>query len=164
MGDSDRIGVVDAAGRMIWGDELLVLYSRDVLSRNPNAIVVSEVKCSQRLYDDIAKHGGKPVVWKTGHSLIKAKMKEEKALLAGTTLTADFAREQSRKSVEGSDTVRRIEAGVGAQDAGHHRDRGRLARPLQSAHHDDGGAGRDPQHAVGGREDLRRAAARRRSI
>jgi phosphomannomutase/phosphoglucomutase len=82
-GDSDRIGVVDASGRMIWGDELLVLYSRDVLSRNPNAIVVSEVKCSQRLYDDIAKHGGRGIMWKAGHSLLKAKMKETGALLGG---------------------------------------------------------------------------------
>jgi phosphomannomutase/phosphoglucomutase len=82
-GDADRIGVVDASGRMIWGDELLVLYARDVLSRNPNAIVVSEVKCSQRLYDDIAKHGGRGIMWKAGHSLLKAKMKETGALLGG---------------------------------------------------------------------------------
>ncbi len=82
-GDSDRIGVVDAAGRMIWGDELLVLYARDVLSRNPGAIVVSEVKCSQRLYDDIAAHGGQGIMWKAGHSLLKAKMRETGALLGG---------------------------------------------------------------------------------
>jgi phosphomannomutase / phosphoglucomutase len=82
-GDSDRIGVVDAAGRMIWGDELLVLYARDVLSRNPKAIVVSEVKCSQRLYDDIAAKGGNGIMWKAGHSLLKAKMKETGALLGG---------------------------------------------------------------------------------
>jgi hypothetical protein len=65
-GDADRIGVVDADGRIIWGDELLVVYGRDVLSRNPGATIVSEVKCSQRLYDDIAKRGGKGIMWKAG--------------------------------------------------------------------------------------------------
>lgn len=82
-GDADRIGVVDRHGRIIWGDELLVIYSRDVLARNPGATVVSEVKCSQRLYDDIARHGGRPVMWKAGHSLLKAKMRETGALLGG---------------------------------------------------------------------------------
>jgi phosphomannomutase/phosphoglucomutase len=82
-GDADRIGVVDARGRIIWGDELLVLYGRDVLARNPGAVIVSEVKCSQRLYDDIARHGGRGVMWKAGHSLLKAKMKETGALLGG---------------------------------------------------------------------------------
>jgi phosphomannomutase / phosphoglucomutase len=82
-GDADRIGVVDPGGRIIWGDELLVLFSRDVLARNPGAVVVSEVKCSQRLYDDIARHGGRGIMWKAGHSLLKAKMKETGALLGG---------------------------------------------------------------------------------
>jgi phosphomannomutase/phosphoglucomutase len=82
-GDADRIGVVDAEGRIIWGDELLVIYGRDVLSRNPGATIVSEVKCSQRLYDDIAKRGGKGIMWKAGHSLLKAKMRETGALLGG---------------------------------------------------------------------------------
>jgi phosphomannomutase/phosphoglucomutase len=82
-GDADRIGVVDANGRVIWGDELLVVYSRDVLGRNPGATIVSEVKCSQRLYDDIAKRGGKGIMWKAGHSLLKAKMRETGALLGG---------------------------------------------------------------------------------
>jgi phosphomannomutase/phosphoglucomutase len=82
-GDADRIGVVDASGRIIWGDELLVLYARDVLERNPGAVVVSEVKCSQRLYDDVAVRGGRPIMWKAGHSLLKAKMKETGALLGG---------------------------------------------------------------------------------
>jgi phosphomannomutase/phosphoglucomutase len=82
-GDADRIGVVDADGRMIWGDELLVLYARDMLARNPGATVVSEVKCSQRLYDDIARHGGHGIMWKAGHSLLKAKMRETGALLGG---------------------------------------------------------------------------------
>jgi phosphomannomutase/phosphoglucomutase len=82
-GDADRIGVVDGDGRMVWGDELLVLYARDVLSRHPGAIVVSEVKCSQRLYDDVARHGGRAIMWKAGHSLLKAKMRETGALLGG---------------------------------------------------------------------------------
>jgi phosphomannomutase / phosphoglucomutase len=82
-GDADRIGVVDASGRMIWGDELLVLYARDVLARHPGAVVVSEVKCSQRMYDDIAQHGGRGIMWKAGHSLLKAKMRETGAQLGG---------------------------------------------------------------------------------
>ncbi len=82
-GDADRIGVVDATGRIVWGDELLVLYARDVLKRNPGATIVSEVKCSQRLYDDVAAHGGHAIMWKAGHSLLKAKMKETGALLGG---------------------------------------------------------------------------------
>jgi phosphomannomutase / phosphoglucomutase len=82
-GDADRIGAVDEKGNILWGDELLVLFARDVLERNPKAVVISEVKCSQRLYDDIAKHNGTAIMWKAGHSLLKAKMKETQALLAG---------------------------------------------------------------------------------
>ncbi|HWP65619.1 MAG TPA: phosphomannomutase/phosphoglucomutase [Candidatus Limnocylindria bacterium] len=82
-GDADRIGVVDRHGRIIWGDELLVLYARDVLARNPGAVIVSEVKCSQRLYDDVARRGGRAIMWKAGHSLLKAKMRETDALLGG---------------------------------------------------------------------------------
>lgn len=82
-GDSDRIGVVDEKGQIIYGDELMIIYSRDVLKNNPGATIISEVKSSHRLYNDIAKNGGKPIMWKTGHSLIKSKMKESKALLAG---------------------------------------------------------------------------------
>jgi len=82
-GDADRVGAVDAEGNVIWGDKLLILFARDVLAKNPGATILGEVKCSQTLYDDIAKHGGKPLVWKTGHSLIKTKMKETGALLAG---------------------------------------------------------------------------------
>jgi phosphomannomutase / phosphoglucomutase len=82
-GDSDRIGVVDGHGRVMWGDEMLVVFARDILARNPGATVVSEVKCSQRLYDDIAARGGKGIMWKAGHSLLKAKMRETGALLGG---------------------------------------------------------------------------------
>ncbi len=82
-GDADRIGVIDDAGNVLWGDQLMILFSRYVLKESPGAAIVGEVKCSYTLYDDIAKHGGKPVMWKAGHSLIKAKMKEEHAELAG---------------------------------------------------------------------------------
>ncbi len=82
-GDSDRIGMADETGRILYGDEMMVIFSRNVLKANPGATIISEVKSSYRLYDDIAKRGGKPIMWKTGHSLIKAKMKETKALLAG---------------------------------------------------------------------------------
>jgi phosphomannomutase/phosphoglucomutase len=82
-GDGDRIGVVDETGRIIWGDELMVLFSRAVLQERPGAAIIAEVKCSQTLFDDIAAHGGQAIMWKAGHSLIKAKMKETKAALAG---------------------------------------------------------------------------------
>ncbi len=82
-GDADRIGAVDEQGQVLWGDRLLVLYSREILAEKPGSTIISEVKASQSLYDDIAKRGGRAVMWKTGHSLIKAKMKEEAAVLAG---------------------------------------------------------------------------------
>jgi len=82
-GDGDRIGVVDEDGEIVWGDRLMIIFSRDILKDNPGATFIGEVKCSQTLYDDIAAHGGRPIMWKTGHSLIKSKMKEEHALLAG---------------------------------------------------------------------------------
>jgi phosphomannomutase / phosphoglucomutase len=82
-GDADRIGVVDNKGNVIFGDRLMILLSRHILARHPGAAILGEVKCSQTLYDDVAKRGGRPIIWKTGHSLIKRKMKEEHALLAG---------------------------------------------------------------------------------
>lgn len=82
-GDADRIGVVLETGEILWGDELLLLFSRFVLEDHPGATVIGEVKCSHRLYTDIAAHGGRGIMWKAGHSLIKGKMKEEKALMAG---------------------------------------------------------------------------------
>jgi len=82
-GDADRIGAADEKGQILWGDQLMILFSRDVLRERPGAAIVSEVKCSQTLYDDIARRGGRPIMWKAGHSLIKAKMAEEHALLAG---------------------------------------------------------------------------------
>ncbi len=82
-GDGDRIGVIDENGRIIWGDELMILLSRSVLEEKPNSTIIAEVKCSNNLFDDIAKHGGNPIMWKAGHSIIKAKMKETNAALAG---------------------------------------------------------------------------------
>ncbi|HJR76509.1 MAG TPA: phosphomannomutase/phosphoglucomutase [Nitrospiraceae bacterium] len=82
-GDADRIGTVDEEGNILWGDKLMVVYARDILSRRPGSTFISEVKASQCLYDDIERRGGKPIMWKTGHSLIKAKMKSEAAVLAG---------------------------------------------------------------------------------
>lgn len=82
-GDGDRIGVVDEKGHIIYGDQLMIIFAREILQRKPGAAFISEVKCSKTMYDDIEKHGGRAVMWKTGHSLIKEKMKEEKAELAG---------------------------------------------------------------------------------
>ena len=82
-GDGDRIGVVDGQGNIIWGDRLMILLSRAVLAKNPGATIIGEVKCSQTLYDDIASNGGVPIMSAVGHSLIKAKIKETGAKLAG---------------------------------------------------------------------------------
>ena len=82
-GDADRIGIVDKTGQLIYGDQLMVIYAREILSRKPGATFISEVKCSLNMYNDIEKHGGRAIMWKTGHSLIKKKMKEEDAALAG---------------------------------------------------------------------------------
>jgi phosphomannomutase/phosphoglucomutase len=82
-GDGDRIGVVDKNGNVVYGDQLMVIYAREILSRKPGATFISEVKCSMVMYDDIRNHGGNAIMWRTGHSLIKKKMKEENAELAG---------------------------------------------------------------------------------
>jgi phosphomannomutase/phosphoglucomutase len=82
-GDGDRVGVVDSDGNIIWPDTQMMLYSMDLLSRNPGSDIIFDVKCSRHLSATIRGHGGRPVMWKTGHSLIKAKMKETGALLAG---------------------------------------------------------------------------------
>lgn len=82
-GDADRIGAVDEHGNVVWGDYLLLIYAREILTRKPGSTFIGEVKCSQVLYDEIEKLGGKPIMYRTGHSLIKAKMKEEHAELAG---------------------------------------------------------------------------------
>ncbi|MEB3416230.1 phosphomannomutase/phosphoglucomutase [Alteriqipengyuania sp. WL0013] len=82
-GDGDRIGAIDGEGRVIWGDQLLMIYAEDLLGKLPNSTVIADVKASRALFDHVAAHGGKPVMWKTGHSLIKSKMKETAAPLAG---------------------------------------------------------------------------------
>ena len=82
-GDGDRVGVVTNAGHMIYPDRLMMLFAKDVVSRNPGADIIFDVKCTRRLPALISGYGGRPVMWKTGHSLIKAKMKETGALLAG---------------------------------------------------------------------------------
>jgi phosphomannomutase len=82
-GDGDRIGVIDGAGRIIWGDQILLLLAQDVLARHPGAPIIADVKSSQVLFDGIAAAGGRPVMWKTGHSIIKSKMAELGAPLAG---------------------------------------------------------------------------------
>jgi phosphomannomutase/phosphomannomutase/phosphoglucomutase len=82
-GDADRIGIIDNTGKFILGDELMVLLARDVLKSNPGAKIIGDVKCSDRLYQDIEAHGGIPIMWKTGHSLIKEKIKSENAPFGG---------------------------------------------------------------------------------
>jgi phosphomannomutase/phosphoglucomutase len=82
-GDADRIGAVNDKGEILFGDSLLILFAREILRRKPGATIISEVKASQNLYDDIVRHGGKPMMWKAGHSLIKKKMREESAEVAG---------------------------------------------------------------------------------
>ena len=82
-GDGDRIGVIDNLGQIIWGDKLMIVFARDILASNPGAAIISEVKASKLLYDEIENLGGRAIMWKTGHSFIKKKIKEENALFAG---------------------------------------------------------------------------------
>ena len=82
-GDGDRIGAIDGEGRVIWGDQLLMVYAEDLLSRRQGATIIADVKASRALFDHVAAHGGQPLMWKTGHSLIKSKMKETSSPLAG---------------------------------------------------------------------------------
>jgi phosphomannomutase len=82
-GDGDRLGVIDNRGNILWGDQLMMLWSEDILRRQPGATIIADVKTSQSLFDSVARLGGRPLMWKTGHSLIKAKMRETGAVLAG---------------------------------------------------------------------------------
>ncbi|MBN1365262.1 MAG: phosphomannomutase/phosphoglucomutase [Syntrophaceae bacterium] len=82
-GDADRLVAINDKGEIIWGDKLLLLFARQVLKKNPRSSIIGEVKCSQLLFDDIRNHSGNAIMWKAGHSLIKAKMKREKAVLGG---------------------------------------------------------------------------------
>jgi phosphomannomutase len=82
-GDGDRIGTLDGRGRVLWGDQIMLLLARDVLRERPGAVIIADVKASQVLFDGIAEAGGRPLMWKTGHSLIKSKMAEEDSPFAG---------------------------------------------------------------------------------
>jgi phosphomannomutase/phosphoglucomutase len=82
-GDSDRLGAVDEQGTVLYGDQLMIVYGREILARKPGATIIGEVKSSQNMYDDLRRHGANAIMWKTGHSLIKAKMQETNAELAG---------------------------------------------------------------------------------
>ncbi len=82
-GDGDRIGAIDGQGRVIWGDQLLMIFAEDLLRQVPGATIIADVKASRALFDHVSQHGGTPLMWKTGHSLIKSKMKETGAPLAG---------------------------------------------------------------------------------
>src|SRR3546814_664425 len=93
-GDGDRIGAIDGQGRVIWGDQLLQIYAAAVLKDRPGATVIADVKASQALFDRVAELGGHPLMWKTGHSLIKAKMKE-----TGSPLAGEMGGNISRKNV-----------------------------------------------------------------
>ncbi|MFH0853995.1 MAG: phosphomannomutase/phosphoglucomutase [bacterium] len=93
-GDGDRIGVVDEIGNIIWGDMLQILYQREILKKYPGSKAIIEMKCSQALYDDIVANGGSPIFWKTGHSLIKAKMLEENVLATGEMSGHIFFRDE----------------------------------------------------------------------
>jgi len=93
-GDGDRLGVISSGGKIIWPDRVLMLLAMDVLSRHPGAEIIYDVKCSRHLDRIIREHGGKPLMWKTGHSLIKAKMRETGALLAGEMSGHTFFKER----------------------------------------------------------------------
>ena len=93
-GDGDRLGVVTKSGEIIYPDRLLMLFAADVLERNPGACVIYDVKCTGHLATHVLRHGGSPLMWKTGHSLIKAKMKETEAELAGEMSGHFFFRER----------------------------------------------------------------------
>ena len=82
-GDADRLGAIDQNGKVIWGDQLMILFARSILKKNPGATVIADVKCSENFFSDVKKHGGNPLMWMTGHALIKNKLWAEKALLAG---------------------------------------------------------------------------------
>ena len=82
-GDGDRLGAIDTNGKVIWGDQLMILFARSILKSNPGATIIADVKCSENFFADVKQHGGRPIMWKTGHAHIKQKLWDEKALLAG---------------------------------------------------------------------------------
>jgi phosphomannomutase len=115
-GDGDRIGAVDGRGRILWADQLMVLFARDVLKARPGGTVIADVKASQVLFDEIAKAGGKPIMWKTGHSLIKAKMKETGAPLAGEMSGHIFFADRNKGYDDGLYAAARLLRILGAAD------------------------------------------------
>lgn len=116
-GDGDRVGVVTNSGKIIWPDRLLMLFAKDVVSRNPGADVIFDVKCSRRLNGLISSYGGRPIMWKTGHSLIKAKMKETGALLAGEMSGHIFFKERWLGFDDGLYSAARLLEILGVEDA-----------------------------------------------
>lgn len=115
-GDGDRLGVVTNTGKIIWPDRLLMLFARDVVSRNPGADIIYDVKCSRRLNGLISSFGGRPVMWKTGHSLIKAKLKESGALLAGEMSGHIFFKERWYGFDDGLYSAARLLEILGVED------------------------------------------------
>ncbi|MGP4845155.1 phosphomannomutase/phosphoglucomutase [Marinobacter sp. 1Y8] len=115
-GDGDRLGVVTNTGKIIWPDRLLMLFARDVVSRNPGADVIYDVKCSRRLAGVINEAGGRPIMWKTGHSLIKAKMRETGALLAGEMSGHVFFKERWYGFDDGLYSAARLLEILGVED------------------------------------------------
>lgn len=115
-GDGDRVGVVTNTGKIIWPDRLLMLFAKDVVSRNPGADVIFDVKCSRRLNGLISNYGGRPIMWKTGHSLIKAKMKETGALLAGEMSGHIFFKERWYGFDDGLYSAARLLEILGVED------------------------------------------------
>lgn len=115
-GDGDRVGVVTNTGKIIWPDRLLMLFAKDVVSRNPGADIIYDVKCSRRLNSLISSYGGRPVMWKTGHSLIKAKMKETGALLAGEMSGHVFFKERWYGFDDGLYSAARLLEILGVED------------------------------------------------
>ena len=115
-GDGDRLGVVTNTGKIIWPDRLLMLFAKDVVSRNPGADVIFDVKCSRRLNGLISSYGGRPVMWKTGHSLIKSKMKETGALLAGEMSGHIFFKERWYGFDDGLYSAARLLEILGVED------------------------------------------------
>jgi phosphomannomutase/phosphoglucomutase len=116
-GDGDRVGVVTNTGKIIWPDRLLMLFAKDVVSRNPGADVIFDVKCSRRLNGLISGYGGRPIMWKTGHSLIKAKMKETGALLAGEMSGHVFFKERWFGFDDGLYSAARLLEILGVEDS-----------------------------------------------
>jgi phosphomannomutase/phosphoglucomutase len=115
-GDGDRLGVVTRAGEIIYPDRLLMLFAIDVLNRNPGATIIYDVKCTGHLQDVILRHGGSPIMWKTGHSLIKSKMREEDAELAGEMSGHFFFRERWFGFDDGIYSAARLAEILGASD------------------------------------------------